>query len=663
MKSVAALAFAFAALLSPLRSQEEPKSHARLLLAPDFAWRKQSGVWTAAASGVEATAKETLSEYAASAGIPLKGRWLSLRITINGDAAKAGLWLAGLRDAKGDLVRLQLDAASGTITNGRGRTIATLPAGALEKPVELVLQFTTDTMRLLSSGAQIAELPVVFEEGTITPSLFVERGHATFEDILLGGDPAKPAVTKSTLPKHIVVPPKVIATAGFAVDFTDAKLTPLRGDWQHYFGVHSETAPGPWKTVRQFDGPANGLPLKPQLASQRMNGPFNNAPVEMDLAWFRDYQKRTSLGLDRNLPIIIQNDLQALYVAPWQSMLGKIQQDQIWALLKLAYSATTGAENRLFFQWGDDINSRALGTSPDIRSLQVTLRHGTSVARGANNPADATAYAENYFAPAVEAVRRASTDVFGDERRIPVLIGSCARVGVDANREWFRSVLDHVITSDLAPTLKGKRVIDLVDYLTVSHPFADAPDTKALQGLWSSYGKQIKGLWITNEFGSIGRGPSHILSSIAHFYEWVAANDLDAQQARLIWDFVGRQRASDDCVSLITKLGETMIGPLQFGMEARNSGTLYRISAGDNRLLIIYIATTDRRAGKPTPVGELTIEVGEARAKKPWIARMLQNSIRGATDQIVAVKTEPTHLILTPNATTTATWAVLVEMP
>ena len=37
--------------------------------------------------------------------------------------------------------------------------------------------------------------------------------------------------------------------------------------------------------------------------------------------------------------------------------------------------------------------------------------------------------------------------------------------------------VDHIIMGDLAPSLKDKRVIDLVDYLTVNHPFADAADT------------------------------------------------------------------------------------------------------------------------------------------------------------------------------------------
>ncbi len=663
MKLAAAILFALTAFLAPLQSQEPAKSHPRLLLAPGFSWQKQSGEWSTTESSVVASAKETLSEYAASSGIPLKGRWLSVRIAMEGETTKAGFWLAGLRDEKGDLVRLQLDATSGSITNGRGRTIATLPAGTLEKPVELLLKFTNATMTLHSGGSQIAELPVVFEEANATPSLFVERGRATFSDLMLGGVTAKPELTKTGPPKRIVVAPKAVASAGFAVDFTDAKMTALKGEWQQYFGVHNETAPGPWKTVRQFDGPGSGLPLKSPLASKRMDGPFNQTPVEMDLSWFRDQQKRNSLGLDRNIPVIVQNDITAIFIAPWKSMLGKIQQDQIWALLKLAYGSDTGAEKRLIFQWGDDINSQALGTSADVRSLQIIPRHGTAYPRNANQPASAVAYAENYFAPAVEALRRASTDVFGDERRIPVMIGSCSRAGLEANRDWFRMVLDHIITGELAPSLKDKRVIDLVDYLTVNFPFADAADTKALQALWTTYGKQVKGLWITGEFGNLGRGPGHVLQRAALFFEWVAANNLDPNQARLLWDFAARKRASDESVSLAMRLAETMRGPLQFGMDAQPAGTLYRISASGNRLLVIFIPSTDRRGLKLTPIGEISVEVGEDRAKNPWIARMVHNSLRRAPDEIIPLKVDGSRLLITPTTTTIATWAVMLEMP
>ncbi len=665
MNFLAAIATALAILIAPICAQNSPAprrtSPPRLLLENGDSWRVQSGDWKQAEGSVAGTAGETLSEYAAQSAMPLKGRWLSLRVEMSGTAAKAGIWFAGLRDDKSDLVRLTLETASGVITNGRGRTIATLPAGALQKPVDLLLKFSATAMTIKANDEQIAELAVTYDEPQITPSLFVERGSTTFSAMILGIDEnAPPAIAPPPAPK---LPLKPAVTLGLSADFTPAKMTAIKNGWQDYFGIQGVNAAGPWKTVRQFDGPASGLPAKTPDDGQTLTGPFNGTPVQMELAWFRDTQKRTSLGLDRNLPVILESNLTAIYIAPWRTMLGKLEQDQIWALLKLAYGSDPKTEKRLLFQWGDDINTQRLGTAIDSKLIQATPRHGLSNTRSANQPADAASYAENYFAPAVEAVRAASKSVFGDERRIPVLIGSCSRAGLEKNRDWFRSVLEHSLDGSLAPSLKGKKVIELVDYLTVNHPFADAPDTKSLQSLWNSYGKQVKGIWITEEFGNVGRTPAHVINRAALFLEWVSANDLDSQQARFIWDFVRRDPFKDESSELARRLAETMSGPLRFAMEAKDFGTLYRISSGESRLLLLYVPTAERKQMRSTKTGEIAIEVGEERVKNPWLARFLGSSSRRNDDEVLLVRKDGTRLVITPNTSGANSWAILVESP
>jgi hypothetical protein len=383
----------------------------------------------------------------------------------------------------------------------------------------------------------------------------------------------------------------------------------------------------------------------------------------MDLSWFRDPLKRTSLGLDRNLPAILGADLTAIYIAPWRTMLGKLQQDQIWALLKLAYGSDPKTEKRLLFQWGDDINMQRLGTSTDARIIKATPRNGLGYARNASQPADAASYAENYFAPAIEAVRAASKTVFDDERRIPVVIGSCARAGLEANRDWFRSVLEHTLSGELAPSLKGKKIIELTDYLTVNHPFADAPNTKALQSLWNTYGKRVKGLWITEEFGNIGRSPAQVINRAALFLEWVSANDLDSQQARMIWSFASRNAFKDESTELARRLAETMTGSLRFAMETKDFGTLYRVSSGENKLLLLYVPTSERKQMRATRAGEISVEIGEDRVKSPWIARFLSSSSRRAVDEIIPIRKDGTRLVITPNTTGIGSWAILLETP
>jgi hypothetical protein len=664
MNFLAAVATVLTILAAPICAQNSPAprrtSPPRLLLENGDAWRVQSGDWKQAEGSVVGTAGETLSEYAASSAMPLKSRWLSLRIEMSGESAKAGFWLAGLRDDKSDLVRLTLETASGAITNGRGRTIATLPAGALQKPVDLLLKFSATAMSIKANDEQIAELTVTYDEPQITPSLFVERGAATFSTMILGVDESAPPAVAPPAPKLALKP---AASLGLSADFSTAKMTAIKDGWQDYFGIQNVNSAGAWKTVRQFDGPSSALPVKPPPGGQVFSGPFNGTPVEMDLAWFRDTQNKTSLGLDRNLPVILESKLTAIYIAPWRTMLGKLQQDQIWALLKLAYGSNPKTEKRLLFQWGDDINTQRLGTAIDSKLIQATPRHGLANTRTANQPADAASYAENYFAPAVEAVRAASKSVFGDERRIPVLIGSCSRAGLEKNRDWFRSVLEHTLDGQLAPSLKGKKVIELVDYLTVNYPFADAPNTKSLQSLWNSYGKSVKGIWITEEYGNVGRTPGHLIHRVALFLEWVSANELDSQQTRLIWDFARRDPFKDESYELARRLAEIMTSPLRFAMETKDFGTLYRISSGENRLLLIYIPTADRKQMRSTKTGEIAIEIGEDRAKNPWIARMIASSSRRNADEVLPIQKDGTRLVITPNTSGSSSWAVLIESP
>jgi hypothetical protein len=674
MNSFAAILFASVATLAPLLAQNAPDALApeqqakrtRLLLDGSFEWRKQSGVWKVDGGTVAATADGTLSEYAASSGIAIIGGWLSVRITLDGESAKGGLWLAGLRDDRGDIVRLTIDSASSAITNGRGRTIANLPDGATEKPVDLLLKFAGDTMLVLAGGAQIGALPVKYEEQTATLSLVAERGRTTFSDIVLGAPEKVAPLSKKAAPAKVAPARKVAAKAlskTVDVDFTGEKMTELKGGWTDYFGVHTEISKGPWKTVRQFDGPAIGLPTKPTLASKRLDGPFNKVPVEMNLSWFREPVKRNALGLDQNLATISSLGIDAVYIAPWRSMLGKSEQDQIWALLKLAYSAHPAAEKHLFFQWGDDINSQRLGTSPDSKTIVAAPRNGVLTKRNVNLPPDAAAYAENYFAPAVEALRKASIDVFGDVKRIPVIVGSCARAGRDDNRDWYRTVLEHTISGELAPSLTGRKVIDLADYLTVNYPFADAANTKSLQSLWNDYGKRIKGLWITEEFGSTSQNAGQLAGRVGLFFEFVAANNLSPEQTRLIWNFGARKMAVNDGEGLMLSLGERMNGALRFGSQALDGGTLYRISSGTSKLLLIFAPASERKGIKVGPVGELAVEIGEDRAKDPWLARTLAMAGRRGTDEIVPHRIEGSRVVLSQKLLNISPWALLLETP
>ncbi len=713
----ALLCLLIAALSGPLLA-EAPTN----LLAPEHRWQP-SGEWKvdSAAGTAEVAAGEMLAELSAAQSVRLAGRSISMRVVMSGDSPKAGLWLAGVRDSQGKGVRFLIEGASASITNGRGKTLATLDADAMGKPLDLTFMFTSEKVTLASGGKEIGSLDVKFAEPEATLSLFVERGQAVFSAVMLSraasavavAPPAPPMVavvpgaaqTHLTPPEEPAAPvapvkPAVVAPraplvpparpasarpvaalpprpAGIPMpmilNFSPDKMTPLKSGWSEYFGVHMDMDPGPWKTVRQADGPRFGRPSRDKHTGnvEELAGPFTGERVQSSLADFRDWQRKESRGLDENLAQLIRDDRSAIYIAPWVSPFTPALQDEVWALMKLLYAAQPGADGRVVFQWGDDINIRRLGVIDNSRMNYSQPHGGAPGFRNVNVPEDALAYAEWYFAPAVEAMRRASKDIFKDERHIPVLIGSCALAGRAENRAWFMQILDHELAGGGAPTLKGQRVSQLVDVLTVNYPFVSPDGEFGLQELWDRYCAKpggIKALWVTEEYGTPARSATVMLARAARFLAWAGKNGLDAQQTRLVWNFPGLLRANDEAEELATMLGKSLrADALRVGSQEVDGGRIIRIAAGEGKMLFVFIPRADRLVRRATPIGEVVLEVGAKQAGKPWIATPLQSTLRRAFSEVgktvIPLRREGTRLVLDVGASALDAWGVLVETP
>ncbi len=650
------------------------------LLDAEHRWQA-SGAWKVdvVAGTATGTAGETLAELSAAKSVGLAGHWLSLRVALSGDAPKAGLWLGGVRDERGEGVRFVIEGASASITNGRGKTLATLAVDALSKPLELTFTFTNEKVTLHSGGKEVGELAIRFAEPEATPSLFVERGKAVFSEVLLSSDAT--ASAPASMPLAPPVPPVRVARPGRAaavapvvvVDFAAEKMTTLKSGWNEYFGVHFETNPGPWKMVRQPDGPIFGLPPQGRHTGdvQTMVGPFSGEKVQSSLGDFRDWQRKDSRGLDETLAQSIREDRGAIFIAPWVGPFTPAQQDEVWALMRLVYGANVGADGRVFFQWGDDINYHRLGALENVKVNSAQPHGGVSGGRNGNLPDDAVAYAERYFAPAVVAVRRASAEIFHDERHIPVLLGSCALAGRAENRAWLAQVLEHEVAGSGSPSLKGQRVSALVDVLTVNYPLAAVDGEVALQELWDRYCAReggIKALWVTEEYGTTTGSAGVMLSRAARFLAWAGKNGLTAGQTRLLWNFPTRHRSNDEAAEMARMLGKSFLAEaMRIGTQEVEGGSIARIAAGDGRMLLVFTPSAERRGGKVARIGEVALEVGEAQAAKPWLAKPLQTTLRCAfldkAKTSIAIRRDGTRLVLDVGASPLEPWGVLVETP
>lgn len=624
-------------------------------------WQQQSGTWEVSGGSAKGTANETVGELAAVRGARMPDRWLSFKVALTGDAVKAGVLFAGIRDSRGEILRFSVEQASASLTNGRGKMIAAL--GEMQPAVELLVKFSPEKVTVHQAGAQLAEIPVTYAEEQATISWFVERGTAQFSDVLLGNVPAAGSLAATPpVPVKGGRPQVGKKVESLSLDLPAAKAMTLKGDWNEYFGVHFETEVGPWKMVRQFDGPEFGYPPKGRHSGdiKTYPGPFAGQPVELSLADYRDWKRKDARGLDEDLKSLIEQDRAGLYIAPWVSTFTTEQQDAVWALMKAVYGANVGAEGRVFFQWGDDINFRKLGTVTSTRVLSSSPRGGASPARGANQAADAVAYAENYFAPAVEATRRASAEIYRDERHIPILIGSCARASQGENRQWYSKVLGHELAGTSAPSLKGKKVIELTDYLTVNYPFFGVHDALALQELWEQYGAKVKGLWVTEEFGSTSRSTSVFLERLCLFLEWAATNQLDAQQTRLFWNLPARgdEKGNDLPRRLGTVFGG---GPLQVARVEAGTSRIYRISAGDGKVLFVHLPPAEKR-GKRTSY-EVTLTPPAGMEDRVWEATYISSKDRQNTlspGVAVPIDKKDGKLVPAIDGTTQEAWALLM---
>ena len=701
------------ARLKPLTEASE--GHPRLgppkrLLSPPFKWQSQAGTWAAEpeTAKVKCTSDGTLAEYAAADSLGLTGHWLMLNATLVGADAKAGIWFAGVRDAKGEVLRLTFDAAGGGVTGGRGQPITGLPDGAFAAPLEVVLNFTADKVSLHHGGRQIAEIAITFDEPQCTPSLFVERGTATFNDLLLSGEPApaEPARTAARgLPPPPAVPPDpktppvapaapaapkapavAAAAPAWTFDFLPEKMTTLKSGWNEYFGVHVETGAGPWKMVRQFDGPEFGMPSSDKHTGdvKQFPGPFAEVPVNLSLADFRDWRRKDAHGFDENLAALLRDDRQGLFIAPWSGPIRKVEQDQIYALMKLTYGTNPATEGRLYFQWGEGLNDGHYGAAPQNRHVASKPGNGTRLARGANAPGDLVDCAEKYLAPAIEAIRAASTEIYKDPRRIPIVAGSCAASGEPECRAWYGQLFDRELEGTVTPSLKGRKLASLVDYLAINYPFANTDNDAALQELWDRFcapapaapaagaplsddkATRPRGLWVTEEYGLGSYGSATLGARAARFLAWVARNDLDAQQTRLLWNFP-KARGAEDALAAARALGEALgKGPLRIATQDFGEGRLHRILSGDGRMLLVYQPTSVRRGRRPVPVGEVALNVPEAQAAKPWVARVfLDTGRRNFVDQAAAlpVRRDENRLVVAITATPQEAWSLLVETP
>jgi hypothetical protein len=194
----------------------------------------------------------------------------------------------------------------------------------------------------------------------------------------------------------------------------------------------------------------------------------------------------------------------------------------------------------------------------------------------------------------------------------------------------------------------------------VNYPFLGVHDASALQDLWEQYGTKIKGLWVTEEFGSTSRSASVFLERLCLFLEWAATNQLDAQQTRLFWNLPtrGDEKGND----LPRRLGTVFGGaPLKIARADAGTSRIYRISAGDGKVLFVHLPLSEKRGKRTSCEVTLTSPVGME--DRVWEATYLSSKDRQNTlarGVAVPIDKKDGKLIPAIDATTQEAWALLM---
>ncbi len=169
----------------------------------------------------------------------------------------------------------------------------------------------------------------------------------------------------------------------------------------------------------------------------------------------------------------------------------------------------------VYWQLGNEVNAYNrfhMKDSDQAEALNESIRK--LLPNG--DPANAVDYVEYYLAPAVEAIRAASKDIYGDPDRIPIVCGSVSGIRQQRNREFLDVLLNTTVRGERAPTLKGRKAWELIDVITIHYAHGSREILQPLYDQWVATGK-VEGLWITEELGARGAG-AYAVAQVAFRY-------------------------------------------------------------------------------------------------------------------------------------------------
>ena len=395
-------------------------------------------------------------------------------------------------------------------------------------------------------------------------------------------------------------------------------LRPLPSQWADYFGTHYAKSPEEarkWcSTIRSYGGAHMGLYVTAK--SQRHKGPFTGREVRVGLADFHARINPSRKTAEQLIPELIKHRLTGIYVMTGivRPSLEPFDKDLAYWTVYQIHKRFPSAWRHVVWQMGNEVvgghfDPQGLKDKNDGRRVPLD-----GLLDGYDLQWKEEYYVEHYLAPAIEAVQRASQDVYDDPHKIKILLGSMNPYN-RPNIEFVKNVFQRKFTGKHAPTLKGDPVWKHIDVFTVHYMFGAERAAQRMQHYADTYLKtgKVDGIWITEEYGRKGQGPVTMIQRGFRFLSWVAHNRLDADQARLVWWGEGEEKPGGSAQKLAILLGRYLARRSLYFLDQKHAaGRVYLISDGKGRQLRHLVIAL-------VPHQDARFQAGELRLALPGI--------------------------------------------
>jgi hypothetical protein len=312
----------------------------------------------------------------------------------------------------------------------------------------------------------------------------------------------------------------------------------------------------------------------------------------------------------------------------------------------------------LYWQLANEINSSV---------MTQNLLAAKGIAVGSDDHDDTRSipvYAEYIFAPSVEAIQQASARLYGNKKKINIVLGTIANARGKAAQAWLDQLLNYRIKGTFAPSLTNTRVADNFSIIALNYT-ATSDDTgsgghwdgimNTLDQKWRLPGI-VKGVWATEELGQqradAGLGMATSVRVSAQYLSRAAHLQLSPVQIRCSlygWNLgLSGVSGGTGMQTLFSLFGRGKLTDLSDGISVAASQAMKAFSfssANGRRLTVVFNAPS---TSKPGTVSSVTVSSSGSSGSLPTAAVLTASGSVAVAVSAAYSGSKTTYILGTP---------------